>query len=113
MVRQLHAPTGTVQSIANVSLGGLLLAYPYSVVPWQGVQYVNITAATTQCSAGYVSLVGGGCTPCGYWTYSSQGLCVACSSPACQGVGQALSPCQSNQDAHCSNCTNKPPGATV
>ena len=74
LVRQLHAPNGTVQSIANVSLGGLLLAYPYSVVPGQGVQYVNITAATTQCSACYVSLVGGGCTPCGYWTYSSQGL---------------------------------------
>ena len=116
MVRQLHAPTGTVQSITNVSLGGqggLVLGYPYSVVAGQGVQYVNITAAATQCPAGYVSLVGGGCTPCGYGTYSSQGLCVACSSPACQGVGQAFSPCQSNRDAYCSNCTNKPPGATV
>ena len=53
IVRQLHAPTGTVQSIANVSLGGLLLGYPYNIVAGQGVQYVNITAATTPSPAGY------------------------------------------------------------
>ena len=53
IVRQLHAPTGTVLSIANASLGGLLLGYPYNIVAGQGVQYVNITAATTPCPAGY------------------------------------------------------------
>ena len=42
-----------MQSIANVSLGGLLLGYPYSIVAGQGVQYVNITAATTPSPAGY------------------------------------------------------------
>ena len=36
------------------------------------------------------------------------------SGPAClgvqPGVGQVLTACQSNQDAYCSNCTNKPQG---
>lgn len=124
-VRQFHAPTGRVQSIVSVPLNGVgsysyLVGLPDSLLAGLSNYYVQVTASSAACPPGYSSLAGnapvqGGCLACqtGYYSSESAGACLACSSPACGGAGQVLTPCQLDRDAYCSTCSNKPSGGTV
>lgn len=121
VLRQFHAPTGTVQTIATapVSLNWLtyIVGLPDQIIVGQSSLYGRIASTPQPCPGGYTAPPGGAfsaaeCTACASGYYSSAGGCFPCSSPRCDAPGQALTPCQSDSDAYCSTCTNKPPGKT-
>ena len=118
-LRQFHAPTGTLSTVAATSVRRDWLTYVVGLrdrlLVGQSRTYYQITPVTLPCRAGSTSAAGGAfgdeeCVACLSGYYSGPGGCVACSSPACTGPGQLFIPCQASRDAYCSLCTNKPGG---
>lgn len=120
-VRQFHAPTSRVDTIAASpfvfsQVSGIAASGSAVLVISQRMYYVYSTASAL-CPAGSSAWAGGAysaddCLPCPAFHYSdASGACRPCSTPVCGLPGQLLIPCQLGADAYCGACTNKPAGS--
>ena len=120
-VRQFHAPTSTIKTIARATQSDTtsLLFFSDKIMIFSQQTYYTLASSSATCPNGTMAVTGGAlsqdaCTLCPSGQYTpSGGSCLACTTPTCTSPGQIVVACTSTKNSYCGLCTNKPATGAV